>query len=139
MRARSNLARAGWIRAAGNAARPRPRPTGFDRPTRKAIFARDGDACVCCGISGEQAPLTVHHRINRGHGGNRTVNTVAHGIVACWPCNGLMETSPARAEEARQAGWKLRRHQNPATVPVLYPDGRLWLLNPDGTRTAAWL
>lgn len=115
----------------------RRRPTGFDRPTRRAIYDRDGHACVCCGITKDQAPLTVHHRINRGHGGNPTVNTVVHGIVCCWPCNGLMETSPERAAEARRNGWKLLRHQDPAQVPVLYPDEQRWLLRADGTRHPA--
>lgn len=120
--------------------RPRARPrsrTGFDLATRRLIFTRDGHACVCCGITEGQAALTVHHRRNRGMGGNTQVNTVAYGIVCCWVCNGLQETSAKRAAEARARGWKLCAGQDPTDVPVLYPDGHRYRLLPDGTRQAA--
>lgn len=113
------------------------RPTGFDPKTAKAILDRDDRTCTSCGATPPRARITVHHRVNRGMGGDRTVSTVVHGLAMCWPCNGLMEASPGRAEQAREAGWKLDRSQDPAQVPVLYPDGRRWLLTPDGSRRAA--
>ncbi len=141
LRARRELRRTVALRRTAPApgtdtTRRQPR-TGFPPKVRRSILARDGNACVCCGITREQAPLTVHHRINRGMGGDPTVSTVVHGIACCWPCNGLMETSPTRATEARRNGWKVKRGQDPAKVRVVYPDGRRWLLLPDGTRRVA--
>jgi hypothetical protein len=105
--------------------------TGFDRQTKARILDRDGHRCVVCQGTGT---LTVHHRLNRGMGGDPTVNTVRHGIAACWPCNSLMESDARVALVAKVNGWKLR-HGDPITTPVLYPDGDWYVLDIYGQRT----
>lgn len=127
------------VQLADNARKTRGRRTGFDRRTTALILDRDGHACVCCGITVAQAPITIHHRRNRGHGGSTdpVTNGPANGIACCWPCNGLMEVSAARATEARARGWKLVMGQDPAAVPVVDWAGRTWLLDQHGTRRAA--
>lgn len=117
----------------------RPRRTGFGRATKALILDRDGWACVCCGLTVAQVPLTVHHRRNRGAGGSRDprTNGPANGIACCRSCNDLMEASAARATEARARGWKLVHGQDPHLVPVVDWAGRAWLLDAYGQRRPA--
>lgn len=113
------------------------RPRGeFSARVKRVVFARDG-ACVpriCC--TGAVEGLVVHHRANRGMGGSSAlwISLPSNGLVACWKCNAALETFSSLAEYYA-AGWKVRRGQlTPAEIPVLYPDGRWFLLSADGTR-----
>lgn len=99
------------------------------------LAERDGRRCIHCGTT---EGLTVQHRANRGHGGSRSAESPANGIILCWQLNVDMERSAAVAKWARGFGWKSSRHVDPATVPVWDgPAGRWWLLEHDGTRTPA--
>lgn len=109
------------------------RRTGPTELVRALVFGRDGGRCVHCGTSRD---LTIHHRVNRGMGGAREewINQAHNLLLMCTRCNGWMEDNP---REAYAQGWKVRRPQLPGEVPVAYPDGRLYLLAPDGVRTLA--
>lgn len=99
---------------------------------------RDGHRCVCCSRTAADAPLTVHHRRNRGAGGSSDplMNTAPNGLTVCWACNGEMESDPNFAEVARERGWKVSAYADPAEVPVLYPDG-WWLLTATSRKPVA--
>jgi 5-methylcytosine-specific restriction endonuclease McrA len=98
---------------------------------RTIVYDRDGGACVRCNSSRD---LTIHHRVNRGMGGAREpwINQAHNLLLACTVCNSWFEDHP---RESYRAGWKVRRPQLPDTVEVRYPDGRLYVLSPDGVRT----
>ena len=115
----------------------RPRRTGPARTVVNILRARDGGVCVVCGCSGSDVdPLVVHHRLNRGAGGskNPAVHAPPRLLLVHASVNGWFEDNPAAAE---WAGWKVRHGVvDPADVPVLYADGRRYLLDGNGGRTA---
>ncbi|MFJ4988809.1 HNH endonuclease signature motif containing protein [Streptomyces sp. NPDC088732] len=106
------------------------RRTGPTPVVRALVYDRDGGACVRCA---SRQDLTIHHRVNRGMGGAREpwINQAHNLLLTCTVCNGWFEDNP---RESYEAGWKVRRPQLPAEVEVLYPDGRLYVLSPDGVR-----
>jgi 5-methylcytosine-specific restriction endonuclease McrA len=75
--------------------------------TRKAVFARDGGACVYCG-----SPATsLDHVVPKSRGGPHTWENV---VSACSRCNHL------KADRGiGELGWRLRRQ------PVA-PNGAAW-------------
>ncbi|MFD3815177.1 hypothetical protein ACFWRZ_08925 [Streptomyces rubiginosohelvolus] len=109
---------------------PRRRRTGPTDLVRQLVHDRDGGHCVRCNTAQN---LTIHHRVNRGMGGAREewINQPHNLLLVCTVCNGWFEDNPRAAVEA---GWKVRRPEAPSEVDVRYPDGRLYLLTPDGNR-----
>ncbi|MCD9904566.1 HNH endonuclease [Streptomyces sp. MT29] len=107
------------------------RRTGPTEVVRAIVHNRDGGACVRCGTGSN---LTIHHRVNRGMGGAREpwINQAHNLLLVCSVCNGWFEDHP---RESYEAGWKVRRPQLPSAVEVRYPDGRLYVLTPDGVRS----
>lgn len=63
-------------------------------PTRQAIYHRDGDCCIYCGVGAEDGnALSVDHYIPIQLGGdNRTTNL----ITACISCNSAKQDKNAR-------------------------------------------
>ena len=103
---------------------------------RNAILERDGWVCVACGTL---TMLTIHHRINRGMGGSALVDSPAHLLSICNPCNVAFESNADRAEQARAYGYKLAKNAkppiDPTSVPVKYAmDGNWYLLDNLGNR-----
>ena len=98
------------------------------------IFRRDQGACYHCGITGDV--LTVHHRLNRGAGGkNSKADKVSNHLTICSLFNGLMESDPEAAAQARLYGWKLSQWQAPDFVGVYEAHtGLWWILEDDGSR-----
>ncbi|MEU3501578.1 hypothetical protein ABZ726_12650 [Streptomyces hundungensis] len=94
------------------------------------VFTRDGGRCVRCGTIRD---LTIHHRVNRGMGGAREewINEPHNLLTACTTCNGWFEDHP---RHSYSAGWKVRRPMLPTDMAVDYPNGRQYVLYPDGTR-----
>jgi 5-methylcytosine-specific restriction enzyme A len=106
------------------------RRTGPTDAVRALVHDRDHGRCVrCAALQG----LTIHHRVNRGMGGAREpwINQPHNLLLVCTVCNGWFEDHP---REAAAAGWKVRRPADPAAVPVLYVDGRLWTVTTTGDR-----
>ncbi|MEU9355060.1 HNH endonuclease signature motif containing protein [Streptomyces griseoloalbus] len=108
------------------------RRTGPTDVVKAIVYDRDGGACVRCGARDD---LTIHHRVNRGMGGAREewINQAHNLLLVCRVCNGWFEDNP---RESYEHGWKVRRPQLPGEVEVRYPDGRLYVLTPDGVRRA---
>ncbi|WP_328736594.1 HNH endonuclease [Streptomyces bobili] len=109
------------------------RRTGPTDVMKAIVYERDGGICVRCTTRHD---LTIHHRVNRGMGGAREpwINQAHNLLTACTKCNSWFEDNP---RESYENGWKVRRPQLPGEVAVIYPDGRLYLLTPDGVRRTA--
>lgn len=94
---------------------------GFTKAQKIAISARDL-GCVVHGAGGEcVGDLIHHHRKGRGHGGVKSRNRVANGLLVCSRWNTLVEAMPDLAAQARKNGWKLRTDHEIDTLPVWIP------------------
>ena len=75
--------------------------------------------CLHCGTDDET--ISPHHRINRQAGGSAKAskrNQPSNIIPICSAFNGIMESDPDAAQEARARGWKLASYENPLERPV---------------------
>jgi 5-methylcytosine-specific restriction endonuclease McrA len=63
----------------------------ISRKLRLAIYARDGERCVYCGCSAEQAPLSLDHILPYHAGGGDEASNL---VTACVPCNASKGTRP---------------------------------------------
>jgi len=70
-----------------------------------------------CGCVGREDTFVPQHRINRGMGGSKVLDRPANVIVMCSEVNGLIESSPDIAAQARAYGWKLSRWDSPEDTP----------------------
>ena len=106
---------------------------GFTKAQNIAISARDL-GCVVHGAGGDcSGDLVHHHRKGRGHGGVKSRNRVANGLLVCGLWNTAVESGPSIATEARRHGWKLRTDHEIDTLPVFIPKlGRLVYLDDAG-------
>lgn len=77
----------------------------------KLIFERDGWTCYLCGLELRDGSLVPHHRANRGSGGSRMSDKASNVLSLCSLCNGVIEASSERAEEARDLGIKISKFQ----------------------------
>ena len=82
--------------------------------------------CYHCGSS--DSTLIPQHRINRGMGGSKKLDTPSNIIVFCSIANGLIESSSEQADLARQYGWKLERWQDTLLEPVFDLASGLWFV-----------
>ncbi|MEX3609735.1 HNH endonuclease signature motif containing protein [Rothia sp. LK2588] len=101
------------------------------RKIRNAVYTRDHNQCVACGST---TGLTLQHRINRGMGGSKYLDTPDNLITLCHHENTALESNALFALDGRAKGFKLYSYMTPADCPVLYVDG-WYRLKPDGTRT----
>jgi hypothetical protein len=96
---------------------------------RDLIRARD-QHCYHCGVEEDLVP---HHRINRGMGGSKLLDTPDNLMMVCAVYNGLMESDILTARNARGWGHKLAVWEDTAR-PVFDVVGGWWFLLPDGSR-----
>lgn len=97
----------------------------------RALDVRDGHVCAWTGV--DTGRLVPHHRANRGHGGRPSLDRIANLVWLDSFVNGLLESDPAHAAEARKRGIKISSHADPEGIPVTYSDGEFWLTK-DGRR-----
>lgn len=83
-------------------------------------------ACVHCGLDDET--LVPQHRIGRGMGGSKRLNTPSNIIVFCSRFNGLIESDAGAAKTALVNGWKLQSWDNPAEVPIFDNNFQKWFI-----------
>jgi hypothetical protein len=96
---------------------------------RKLIFSRD-DHCWHCGATED---LVIHHRINRGMGGSKLLDTADNLMAVCGLYNFEMEASAKVGALARGWGHKLAIWED-LSSPVFDADGfAWWVLLPDGS------
>lgn len=111
------------------------------KSTVALVIHRDGGLCMlrispdCLGVA-----TCADHRANRGHGGakHRVLDQASNLLGACGPCNGYKETNADRAELLRRGvrvdGGRTHAHtaEKARDTPVLYPDGKRYLLDDAG-------
>lgn len=111
--------------------------TAVARSVRLVCQQRDEGRCVRC--SRYCSSLQLHHRRARGAGSTRRPESglPANLIHLCaFPdvdlvVGGCHEWVESNREDAREAGWLLRQHQDPSAIPVRR-FGLLVLLDNDG-------
>jgi len=96
----------------------------------KLVQARDPH-CVHCGIEDDLVP---HHRINRGMGGSKLLDTPDNLLMVCARYNGEMESDHRVQANARGWGHKLSTWQTLDTPVFDNITFQWWILAPDGTR-----
>lgn len=91
---------------------------------RETVHKRDLYRCVACG---QPSGLQVHHRKNRGMGGDPKgkLNRLSNLLTLCALDNSHLESDPMFAANGRNYGWKLR-HEDPTVVPVYYQWADEW-------------
>lgn len=95
----------------------------------KIVQARD-DSCWHCGREDDLVP---HHRINRGMGGSKLLDTPDNLMMVCAVWNGLMESNAKDASTARGWGHKLAVWDSTDRL-VFYRGGGWWQLLADGSK-----
>ena len=101
---------------------------------REKIYARDGFVCVASAWGSPcRGRLTIQHAVKRGMGGSNLWDTPKYLRTMCAKHN---DEDASHADFRRRCllnGWSISRNEaiaNPeADVPVLYPDGRWYLLD----------
>lgn len=101
---------------------------------RRLVDERDFNRCVVCGEWTQGRTYSLHHRRPRGMGGTRKPDTPANLITVCGDgtvgCHEWIETNRS---EASENGWLVSAYRDPADIPVIYPDGLPYYLDPDGS------
>ena len=112
---------------------------------KAAVLKRDGGLCVLQ-LDGCMGDATVaDHRVNRGHGGARSLDGFSNLVAACGLCNGRKEAVSGderadlvvrglRVEPGRTHAHSAERARE---IPVMYADGLLYRLTDDGRRELA--
>lgn len=93
-------------------------------------------ACVHCGVDDDT--LVPQHRIGRGMGGSKRLDTPSNIIVVCSRYNGLMESDPVTAAEARAKGHKLKSWEDSTLLPVWDVNTGLWWVLDDKFGRVPW-
>lgn len=92
-----------------------------ERDARTLVRLRDGHRCQMCGRSIVDYPSSIHHRINRGMGGNARLERASLLIRICGggttDCHGWVTGNPALAGDV---GWLLPKN-NPDIDPTREP------------------
>jgi hypothetical protein len=111
--------------------RKAPRDTGPDRATRALVLARDGYACVSCGVSVIGSQYSLQHRVARGVGGG---NEASNLIVLCGSATspGCHLEAEKRTSDSHQRGYWLRSTEDPRLHGVMYREA-------DGSGVTRWL
>ncbi len=99
---------------------------------REQLLVRDGYACVCTGLVGQDGidachgPLTVQHRVGRGAGGSAHFDLPGYLLIMCAWHNVLAERDADFSAVCVTNGWSIPRRNwavvEPDRVPVLYRD-----------------
>ena len=95
----------------------------------KLVQARDGHCWHCA----REDDLVPHHRINRGMGGSKLLDTPDNLMMICGLWNGSIEADAKDAVAARGWGHKLAVWES-TERPVFDRFGGWWILLPDGTK-----
>lgn len=113
----------------------------------RQVLERDQGFCLLTGPFCLGEATVADHRVNRGMGGSKALNTPENLIAACTVCNGWKETAYALELNGLIAsGLRIHRAstvqatlQRCRETPVQGLDGQWWYLAPDGTRKEAVL
>ena len=88
-------------------------------PLYRKLFDRD-QGCVWHGAGCDPVTLVPQHRGGRGIGGDKSRDKerdrLSNLVVLCSELNGLIETDPELASEARKRGIKISKFIDPTTM-----------------------
>ncbi len=87
-----------------------------------------------CWHCGREDDLVPHHRINRGMGGSKLLDTVDNLMMVCSRYNGEMESTSKVARDARGWGHKLSNWEDTSRPVFDCVRFQWWILSPDGSR-----
>ena len=107
-----------------------------------AVLERDGGLCVLRLQGCTVVAQVADHRANRGHGGARSLDEFSNLIAACSLCNGHKETVDGdlrailevRGVRVPGASTHAATAVRARETSVVYPDGRVYLLDDSGGR-----
>lgn len=103
----------------------------------KTLWAKVLERDVCCWHCGRMdETLVPQHRINRGMGGSKLLDTPSNLIALCSASNVLMESDSEFREKSLMNGWKLERYKFPEQTPVYdFMKGDWFLIDNDWNKT----
>lgn len=103
--------------------------------SRSVVHERDQGRCCMCGTYITDGNGAVHHRSPKGMGGSALLESPANLVTLCGRGNADLDHGKVHGNPqwARNHGWLVSRHLDPAEVPVDMHDGWV-LLSPDGSR-----
>ena len=107
------------------------RNSGPSAAVRALVLARDGHACVCCGVSIMGRRYSLGHRLRASQGGKPVPsNLIVLLGLGGESCHGRIDSRLDRSDEAK--GYSLRSWQDPLLVPVT-------VVSPDRSEMPLWL
>jgi 5-methylcytosine-specific restriction endonuclease McrA len=104
-------------RKGSGASRPSLNKAAWQR-VRKAVRARDGNACRNCGATSGEAKLSVHHLVPASLGGT---DDMANLLTLCSTCHPLFERIARQTQQADARS--TLRNGRPRFIG---PDGQPW-------------
>ena len=109
-------------------------PTRNSGPTPKVralVLARDGHACVCCGLSIIGQRYSLGHRLRASQGGKAVPSNLLTFLGGGGElCHGRIDNRDNPEDEAK--GYTVRSGFDPASIPVMF-------FSPHGPGFSAWL
>lgn len=94
----------------------------------QTLFVRSSGCCERCGV--RTSALERHHRKRRRDGGDRLCNI----LLLCAGGGGCHQHVTEHPREARQYGFIVAVHADPAVIPVLYKRREWIILDDAGSR-----
>lgn len=120
---RTGLSRARFLNRTPLTSR-RPVVTKAERDARKTVKQRSEGRCE---IGGTCRATDMHHRQNRSQGGQWTPENLLH------VCRAHHQHVTVNPQAAREQGWTVPSHRDPAQVPVWLAGRGYALLRNDGS------
>lgn len=103
----------------------------ISREVRATVLARDGHACVCCGVSIIGRHYSLGHRRRASQGGRAVPSNLLTFLgLGGELCHGRIDLYRDPADAAK--GYRVESWQDPALVPVMF-------FSPHGSGFTAWL
>ena len=103
--------------------------TNVDKKVVKIVEERAGNYCESCGGRAQES-MALHHRKLKSRGGQ---DTPANLIRVHHSCHNLgTDSIHAKPSWATDKGFMVSSWNEPEQTPMVYPDGRIVLLDNDG-------
>lgn len=96
------------------------------------VIQRAGGYCEKCGRPASES-MALHHRKLRSRGGKDSVSNLIYVHHGCHNLNS--DSIHSQPSYATDKGWMVSSWDDPATSPMVLPDGRLVILGENGKIT----
>ena len=103
----------------------------------KTVWAKVLERDVCCWHCGRiDDTLVPQHRINRGMGGSKLLDTPSNLVAMCSESNLLMESDAEFREKAIAFGWKVQKYNKPDQIGIYdFYKGQWFLIDNNWNKT----